>query len=838
VRAFNQQRGAGRTAPDILEVPKKDLVIMTKQKITLITALLLGGLSTGGWIGGCSTEPVATTPARSDVGEVSFELQVGFGITLNSISYAITGPAGFTRTGTIDVSNSSTVSAVISGLPFGTGYEIALHGTTTDGRGVCMGSTTFDVTDTARKTVPVHVTCDLQPNTGSIVINGTLNACPRIDAVGASPAEVAFGGTIALTSTVVDVDHGPSPVTYSWSATSGLLGGPDTANPTFTCNKVGMVTITLAASDGDAACASRQSVDVICSEPSPISPIKHVIVLLGENRTFDHAFGTYAPKAGQTVSNLLSKGIVNADGTPGPNFAQSAQASADPQDGFWIAPNSKELYTLLPPPSTSGAPSAQRTTSPPFVPTVDLTQETDMDPSQLFLLTTGATGLPTRVVDTRITNAAMLPNGTFQMTGPTMPYDAYTGDTIHRFYQMWQQADCSILNATAANPSGCISDMFPFVAMSFSTSDNGVGSSMAFTNVQQGDMPFFKMLADNYAMSDNMHQSVMGGTGANHSLAGFGDAVFWSDGMGNPVAPPASLISNPNPRPGTNNRYTVDGNFSNCSDATAPGVGPIVSYLASLPNHPSPNCAPNTYYYLNNTNPGYLPNGALATGNVVPPTSQRSIADVLNEHGLSWKFYGGGYKRGTGYCQICNPFQYQTQVMADPTTRAAHIQDTTDMYTDIANGTLPAVSYAHPDGALDGHPSSSKMNLFEAYVQNILVKLHANPALEASTVVMVTFDEGGGYYDSGYIQPVDFFGDGTRIPLIMVSPYTTGGKINHGYADHVSILKFVERNWSLQTITNRSRDNLPNPVVTTDNPYVPTNSPALTDLWDMFDFTR
>jgi len=128
------------------------------------------------------------------------------------------------------------------------------------------------------------------------------------------------------------------------------------------------------------------------------------------------------------------------------------------------------------------------------------------------------------------------------------------------------------------------------------------------------------------------------------------------------------------------------------------------------------------------------------------------------------------------------------------------------------------------------------MDLFEGYVAFILNKLHANPALEASTVVIVTFDEGGGYYDSGYIQPVDFFGDGTRIPLIAVSQYTKGGKINHGYADHVSILKFIERNWKLQPITGRSRDNLPNPTATADNPYVPTNTPALTDLWDMFDF--
>ncbi|HTB59393.1 MAG TPA: alkaline phosphatase family protein [Polyangia bacterium] len=814
---------------------------MTKRttKVTILSALLAGGLSAGGWIAGCSTDPVESGPPSQNLGNVSIGLVVGVDVTLNTVTYTITGPAGFNRTGSIDVSNSSTVNAIISGIPFGTGYQIALKGTTTDGLGICMGSATFDVTSTATVTVPVGITCNLQPQTGSIVVNGVLNACPRIDAVGASPANTAVGGTMALTATAVDVDHGPSPLTYSWTANSGTIDNPSSASANFTCTQVGMVTVTLAASDGDPACASQQSIDVVCTEPQAQSPIKHVIVLIGENRSFDHTFGTYVPKSGQTISNLLSKGIVNADGTPGPNFAVSAQSQAAAQTAFWIAPDSKSPYAILPPPSTSGAPSAQRPTAPPFQTTAQAAFETDIFPADINLVTTGATGLPARTVDTRVTNAANLPNGSFQLTGPTMPYDSYTGDIIHRFYQMWQQADCSAANITATNPSGCVNDLFPFVGISFSTSDNGVGSSMAFTNVQQGDMPFLTMLANSYTLSDNMHQSFMGGTGADHSMAGFGDAVTWTDGTtGSPATPPASLIANPNPKSGTNNNYTVDGNFSNCSDPTQPGVAPILGYLASLPNHPNPNCAPNTYYYLNNTNPTFDPHGNIQSGTVVPPTNQKSIADSLNAKGISWKFYGGGFNTNLGYCQICNPFEYQAQIMGDPASVAAHQKDTTDMYTDIANGTLPSVSYAHPDGVMDGHPSSSKLDLYESYVKNILVKLQANPALAASTAVMVTFDEGGGYYDSGYIQPLDFFGDGTRIPLIIVSPYTTGGKVNHGYADHVSILKFIEKNWSLQPITGRSRDNLPNPQTTADNPYVPTNSPALTDLWDAFDFNQ
>ena len=71
---------------------------------------------------------------------------------------------------------------------------------------------------------------------------------------------------------------------------------------------------------------------------------------------------------------------------------------------------------------------------------------------------------------------------------------------------------------------------------------------------------------------------------------------------------------------------------------------------------------------------------------------------------------------------------------------------------------------------------------------------------------------------------------------MILSPYSTGGKVYHNYGDHVSLLKFIERNWNLQPLTNRSRDNLPNPEMKKSNLYVPTNMPALGDLWDAFDF--
>jgi phospholipase C len=178
--------------------------------------------------------------------------------------------------------------------------------------------------------------------------------------------------------------------------------------------------------------------------------------------------------------------------------------------------------------------------------------------------------------------------------------------------------------------------------------------------------------------------------------------------------------------------------------------------------------------------------------------------------------------------------------MSNPAQVAAHIQDTVNLYSDIANGTLPAVSFVKPSGYVDGHPSSSKLDLFEGFVRNIVDQVEASPTYTKDTVILITEDEGGGYYDSGYVQPLDFFGDGTRIPLIVVAnqkylPLRATGYISHKYADHVSILKFIERNWNLPPVTHRSRDNCPNPVQP-EGSYAPFNAPALDDLFDFFNF--
>jgi phospholipase C len=364
----------------------------------------------------------------------------------------------------------------------------------------------------------------------------------------------------------------------------------------------------------------------------------------------------------------------------------------------------------------------------------------------------------------------------------------------------------------------------------------------------------------------------MGGTFANMMMFGYADALYYADANGDPATPNHVLVpgsnppvyvnevENPNPAPGTNNWYANDGygggSYTNCSDSQQPGVDPIVDYLNSI--HVSPNCAAHTYYLLNNYVPAFIGSGATDPVNngpfTLPPViKQRHIGDELSQANVSWAFFGerwNDFKTAPGeganfgsldpvaylYCNICNPFLYSASVMTSQTARDAHLKDTLDLYDAIASGDLPAVSFVKPSTFNDGHPASSRLDLFEAFSRRIVEQVKANKELWESTAILITTDEGGGYYDSGYVQPVDYFGDGTRIPFIVVSKYSQGGHVAHEYSDHASVVKFIERNWDLPKLSTRSRDNLPNPRTSDDNPYVPQNRPAIGDLWGNFSF--
>src|SRR6266478_1507006 len=260
------------------------------------------------------------------------------------------------------------------------------------------------------------------------------------------------------------------------------------------------------------------------------TPIKHVIIVVGENHTFDNLFGTYKPRAGQTIDNLLSKGIVREDGSPGPHFDKAQQLIGRDTAKYHAETVSTGAYATLPQPYT-----------------------------------TYGIGLPPGVPDTRF--PADLPNGPYQIS-KYVPYAAYTGDPVHRFFQMWQDVDGGKLDKFVwiEETIGTGSNGAPPPAGGFNPKEGAI--SMGFYNMNpykdasgkssSGDAAIFKSHADQYAISDNYHQAVMGGTGANFQALVAGDAAFFTNTNldGTAAVPFSNQIENPDPVEGTNNYYT------------------------------------------------------------------------------------------------------------------------------------------------------------------------------------------------------------------------------------------------------------------------------------------
>ena len=589
----------------------------------------------------------------------------------------------------------------------------------------------------------------------------------------------------------------------------------------------------------------------LAAAPAPHAartPIEHLIVVVGENVSFDALYATYAPPtAGATVLNLRSQRIVNADGLPGPEYRRAVQYQwVNPAGRYALEPTRRAAYARLPQPSLAGV----------------------RDPDTLASL--GA------VPDARF--AALAQNGPFQITRYARYGDAAgleTGDPVHRFFQMWQQT------------GGRNADLGRYAWVAATTGRGGDtpgvspehtgqgGELMGFFNVAAGDAPYFRELAERYALSDNYHQAVMGGTGPNFFALATGDVAIYAGGH---VAPPARQVADPTPAPGTANFYVHDGSeggvWVECANATRPGVDAIRALLARLGR--DPNCAPGAYYLVNNAGPPFLPDGTSlelgADRSVYPPQALPDIGSALSAAEVSWGWYTGGRdlsdlvrdplyaaaRRSVAAKQPAgaDPAAAEAAVLAqarefiynnsgDPLTsfpriihgpQAQKLHGLGAFYAALSQRTLPAVSFVVPKNRDSGHPGYSLPARYEQFLRELVSRVQADARLWASTAILVTADEGGGYFDSGPIQVLDFFGDGPRIPFLVVSRYARRGHIDHTYQDHASVLKFIEYNWRLPPLSTRSRDRLPNPASDPADPYRPRNPPAIGDLTSLFDF--
>jgi acid phosphatase len=194
---------------------------------------------------------------------------------------------------------------------------------------------------------------------------------------------------------------------------------------------------------------------------------------------------------------------------------------------------------------------------------------------------------------------------------------------------------------------------------------------------------------------------------------------------------------------------------------------------------------------------------------VLPPQTYRTIGDLLSQRGVSWAWYGGAWQaaidgRGAGqrpnFQHHHQPFNYFRQFGPGTKAREEHLRDgglgdspiSNRFLADVVAGKLPAVAFYKPQGNLNLHAGYSDIESGDQHVANVIEHLKKSPQWK-DMVVVITFDENGGWWDHVAPPQGDRWGPGSRIPAIVVSPHAKRGAVDHNFYDTTSILRFITR---------------------------------------------
>ena len=189
--------------------------------------------------------------------------------------------------------------------------------------------------------------------------------------------------------------------------------------------------------------------------------------------------------------------------------------------------------------------------------------------------------------------------------------------------------------------------------------------------------------------------------------------------------------------------------------------------------------------------------------------NQLTIFDRLQAAGISWKFYVQDYHPDATYqtAPVTGPDAQTVRVpllnyarfVDDPALRK-HIVGMTQYYTDLADGTLPAVAYMA--SASDNERSARSIPAAQNMIHNMVTQLMQSRYWDSSAL-MWSYDGSGGWYDNVTPPRVGSAQFGLRVPALLVSPYARKGQVNHTVLDYTSALKFIEQNWRLAPLTSR-----------------------------------
>lgn len=191
---------------------------------------------------------------------------------------------------------------------------------------------------------------------------------------------------------------------------------------------------------------------------------------------------------------------------------------------------------------------------------------------------------------------------------------------------------------------------------------------------------------------------------------------------------------------------------------------------------------------------------------LMPLQTLPTIADRLEEKGVSWAWYAGGWE-DADHGAPHRSFQFHHQPFVyfagfeKGSPRRAHLKDEDDLLDALKDGTLPAVSFYKPLGKFNLHPDYADVASGDKKLVEILEAVEASPVWK-NTVVIVTFDENGGYWDHVSPPKRDRFGPGVRVPTLIISPFARKGYIDHRSYETASILRFIEKRFGLKPLNN------------------------------------
>ncbi len=443
----------------------------------------------------------------------------------------------------------------------------------------------------------------------------------------------------------------------------------------------------------------------------------------------------------------------------------------------------------------------------------------------------GLTAAGQSVVVTQAQTTNVLPNAPFQVDAatpawgePAITNAIVTRDLYHRFYENQMQID------------GGANDRFAAWA------DSG-GLVMGWFD---GSRTALWKLAKQYTLADHFFQGAFGGSFLNHQYLICACAPVFPDADTSPAKPSITLLQT-----AANGTFTPDLALAANSPPSSLAGPPVFVLSGNLT--PKDYLGDGTFHAVNTMQPAFQPSGNAPAADdatksyadpkaatTLPAQTGPTVGDTLSSRDLAWAWYAGGWNdasadRGKVYKDAAGNFQSHHQPFNyyagfDPQShadaRAAHLKDYGDLVADAIAGTLPPVAFYKPIGRNNEHPGYASLSEGDAHIADLIARLQAGPQWKHMLIV-VTYDENGGQWDSVAPPKGDLVGPGTRIPAVVISPFARRGFVDHTPYDTGSVARFITHRFSL--------DPLPG-IAMRDDALAAHGEPPMGDLTNALDF--